>query len=322
MPTIEAKLDRIESLLSASRPEAHLRYTLSDIWSRYKEAHRHGRWWHNVESCVRYSLAEFGARELGGLAPSDWHGYAKRVRSHVKASVRNNELKRWKAVIRWAKREGILPATWIHPWETIKPEPYRHVRGSELTEEQLQKMLRHALPNHRALFLLAFDTGMRRGEITGLMWEWVDLDKEVIYLPWHITKTRTSRTVVMTPRAADALRQLRPVGEDELHGHVFVRRDGQPYHYYWATQVFHDAIERIGGVKPAPGDGSVHLHDLRGTAASNMARQGATLKDLKDQIGWTNNVTPSKYIARHNDDDVERRRKLLRGPRKPHQGEP
>lgn len=55
-------------------------------------------------------------------------------------------------------------------------------------------------------FLFAIETAMRAGEIMGLKWQDINLDKRVAHLP--MTKNGTARTVPLTAQAIDLLKQL------------------------------------------------------------------------------------------------------------------
>jgi integrase len=58
----------------------------------------------------------------------------------------------------------------------------------------------------RPLVIMALETGMRRGELVGLLWEHVDLQKRVAHLPE--TKNGESRDVPLSQRATATLQAL------------------------------------------------------------------------------------------------------------------
>jgi integrase len=55
---------------------------------------------------------------------------------------------------------------------------------------------------------LAIETGMRRGELLGLLWDNVDLERRTAFLP--VTKNGESRGVPLSSRAVEVLRALPP----------------------------------------------------------------------------------------------------------------
>ena len=88
--------------------------------------------------------------------------------------------------------------------KTPRPRDRRLVAGE--LESFLQVC---ASPNtwSRSLVLFAIETGMRRGEILGLRWEHVDLDRRIAYLP--LTKNGSSREVPLSTKAAQVIARQR-----------------------------------------------------------------------------------------------------------------
>ena len=57
----------------------------------------------------------------------------------------------------------------------------------------------------RSLIILAADTGMRRGEILALQYDWIDWTRNTINLPAEKTKTKRARIIQMTARVQELL---------------------------------------------------------------------------------------------------------------------
>ncbi|MGH2625626.1 MAG: tyrosine-type recombinase/integrase [Anaerolineales bacterium] len=131
-------------------------------------------------------------------------------------------------------------------------------------------------------FFLAAHTGMRRGEVLGLRWRDVDLDRArlsirqaVISVAYEIkvsdVKTGTGRrTINLDARTVDVLKVWRKaaLAERVLIGPafndndlVFPRPDGAPTHPDAFSQTFDRAVTRLG--LPV-----ITLHDLRHTHAT------------------------------------------------------
>lgn len=76
------------------------------------------------------------------------------------------------------------------------------------------RRLLEAAHDHRfgALFLLAWATGARRGELLGLRWSDVDLDKATITITRNLIRTRTQGVQFTEPKTALSRRSI-PIPE-------------------------------------------------------------------------------------------------------------
>lgn len=132
-------------------------------------------------------------------------------------------------------------------------------RKSELTELYM-------------IVLFAVTTGMRRGELLGLRWPDVDLERSVAVI--HHTKNGDRRSVSIVPEVAALLRE---------HGKV--RRLDSDYVFPSSGElaVFFDkywyAALRAAKIK------DFRFHDLRHTAASYLAMSGATTPEIAAVLG-------------------------------------
>jgi integrase len=110
---------------------------------------------------------------------------------------------------------------------------------------------------------MAYQTGMRLGEILHLTWDRVDFRANVIRLQVEDTKTNEGRLVPLTPELTDLFRGLykvRYLQED----HVFLVK-GQSVS---SIKTAFNAACRRAGIQ------GFHFHDFRHTAVTNMRRAG------------------------------------------------
>jgi integrase len=157
------------------------------------------------------------------------------------------------------------------------------------------------LAGHRLMpaYYLAANTGMRRGEVLGLRWNDVDLEKArlsvrqaVISVAYDVqiadVKTGSSRrTIDLDPRTVSVLREWRKrqleerllLGElHQDHGLTFSRPEGSPLHPDFFSQSFERLVARSG--LPA-----IRLHDLRHTHATLLLRAGVPVKVVSERLG-------------------------------------
>ncbi|MFG1995647.1 tyrosine-type recombinase/integrase [Actinoplanes sp. NPDC048988] len=166
-----------------------------------------------------------------------------------------------------------------------------------------------------AFWWLAALRGLRRGELCGLKWAAVDLDRGLLVVERQRTtagytvvegdpKTAAGhRAVALDKHTVSILRAHRSRQlnhRDRRHaadkiwidsGYVFSRKDGLPINPNYATTRFRKLTERAG-LPP------VRLHDLRHGAASLAHEAGADLKTLQDLLGHSSIVvTADTYTS-------------------------
>ncbi len=154
--------------------------------------------------------------------------------------------------------------------------------------------------NLEALWRLALLTGMRRGELLGLRWRDVDLDRGVLAVRRTLSRGANSRLVVGEPKTASGRRQIAlPVSAVEvLRRHrvrqlelrlaagpayddgdlVFPNERGAALHPNSLNLRFHQLIARAG-VPP------IRFHDLRHTCATLMLANGEHPKVVQERLG-------------------------------------
>ncbi len=164
---------------------------------------------------------------------------------------------------------------------------------------------------HYAVVLFTLSTGMRRGEVFGLRWRDVDLDKGIvtinqtlIYTPQtgcvfkDNTKNDKTRTVVIPPLIIELLKkhkveqakqklQMGPNYTDfDL---VFCRPDGKPRHPDSISRWFSRYAKRKGFEE-------VTFHKLRHTHVSYLMEQGIIIKAVQERVGHSSSrVTMDIY---------------------------
>ncbi len=139
--------------------------------------------------------------------------------------------------------------------------------------------LKAALTSHvKPILTMGYFTGMRLGEILGLRWSQVDLQRRLVRLEAADTKTRTARTIPLAEELYQALAELK--AQRDWHWRdveqVFVR-DGQPIKGF--KRAWQTACDAVGlGEKEKREGKAVYrgllFHDLRRSAVRNLIRSG------------------------------------------------
>jgi integrase len=143
----------------------------------------------------------------------------------------------------------------------------------------------------RAAWALAIVVGARRGEIAGLKWSRIDLDRGVLYLHWQRTTTsigvvekapkgKSKRTVAIGPALVAELRahRDRQGAEKDLAGvvyhdrdYVFCKENGEPYYPRYFTDEWARACVAAGCREERPVAAAGVRRALRDVAVRRLA---------------------------------------------------
>lgn len=177
-------------------------------------------------------------------------------------------------------------------WRWISHDPFDGVskfsegkgRVRYLLEDERERLLAETAkdPQLHTAVIIALSTAARAGEITNLRWSDVELKEGRLLL--RETKNAEPRTAWIHGEALRLLKdhgKVRRIDDDR----VFVSKKGKRYRY---EKDFSAACE-AAKVK------DFKFHDLRHSAATYLAREGASEQQLKAIGGWKSNVV-SRYV--------------------------
>jgi integrase len=275
-----AKVTEAEMLRGAfvSRKESE-NTTLSDALERYKKeiterkkgAYQESR---RIELLKAHKL---GIRFLASIQGKDIAEYRdERAKSVSEATVRR-ELTILSHLFEVARKEWGMEGL-LNPVQSIRlPSGRGTERDRRLKPEEKAALLKACddyggdLPH---IVRFALETAMRRGEITGMMWNMVNLKNRTVVLPE--TKNGEKRDVPLSREAMRILSEL----PRRLDGRVFGYKDSHSI-----TQAFIRALSRARlayekecsekGEKPDPSYlVDLTFHDLRHEAASRFFEKG------------------------------------------------
>jgi len=150
-------------------------------------------------------------------------------------------------------------------------EPKQRIRF--LKEDEAERLLA-ALPVHLAdMARFSLETGLRQANVTGLLWNQLDLVRKVAWIHPDQAKARKAIAVPLSDVAVEIIR--RQLGKH--HTQVFSFR-GNPV-IQVNTKAWRAALERCGIE-------DFRWHDLRHTWASWHVQRGTPLNVLQELGGW------------------------------------
>lgn len=174
----------------------------------------------------------------------------------------------------------------VNEWGWLDDSPMRKVRKMRepkgrvrfLSDDERERLLAACRTNNQSPYLypmvvLALSTGARYGELMGLRWEQIEIQRGMIIL--HETKNNERRALALASHALEIIKSHAKTRrlDSEL---VFPNRKGDaPAHIRTA---FETALKRAN-------IDDFRFHDLRHSAASYLAMNGASLAEIAEVLG-------------------------------------
>ena len=169
----------------------------------------------------------------------------------------------------------------------IKSKGVRTKEKTALTADQSKRLLDAVSSTRAYLFcLIALQTGMRRGEICGLMWEDIDLDRQIIHVRHNAVFTSSQTIVSEALKTSAAVRDIPipPTLLDTLKG--LKSSSGSPF------------ILHMENGKPLSQSSFSNLWDMvRRRTAADPAELGTKATNSKMVRSLDFHVTP--HLLRH-----------------------
>ena len=307
---IRALLDQVDD----GEAVGHEKLTLAEFAAQWLEA---------VEPSLRPStfrryadmlrvhiLPQLGTRQLAKLTPADLQRfYANRLAYGLSATSVHHLHVMLHRVLKQAERWGMVSRN----VGSMVDAPRRTF--PEITTWNLEQVNRFFAVSDRhdlaALWRLALLTGMRRGELLGLKWEDLDLDRGTLAVRrtlsrgkegrWELGQPKTAagrRSIALPASCVSSLRKHRARQNEERlrlgelwedHGFVFTNRTGNMLHVNSLSQAF-------GKLTADSGLPVIRFHDLRHTSATLLLAQGVHPKIVQERLGHADiTMTLNRY---------------------------
>jgi len=225
--------------------------------------------------------AVFGQQVVNTIKPEELEDYQeKRLEGGKTPATVDMELSIAKTMITKALDNDKVGAHALKAFRRIKRKLKRgsNSRDRKLSFEEYKKLLDTSPPHLEAILIVAFNTGMRKGEILNLKWENIDRKKGFIRLTPDSTKEAKTKSIPINHHVAEVLDNL---ARAIHHDYVFTyHRKPIGEDLRTALQNACDAAGITYGQKEKDG---FRFHDIRTTVKTNMLRAGLD-KALRDTI--------------------------------------
>lgn len=286
------------SIESAIRENRHFKtnsskkHTLADLIDRYlgQLKERSPKRYQDVKAQLRWWREQLGYCILSDLTKSiiaEKRDYLLSNSQFPNGNGRPTQRKRGPATVN--RYMGSLHHAFsvaVNEWEWLEQHPMRKLgklreprgRVRYLSDDERARFLeicrQSNSTNLYTIVVMALSTGARRSEIMYLRWRDVDFARQMITL--HETKNGERRALPLTGLAYQLIRQRCDDLQPDKNAFVFEGEvSGEPANIQssWNTAV---ALARLDDFR---------FHDLRHSAASYLAMNGASLAEIAEVLG-------------------------------------
>ncbi|MER6631115.1 site-specific integrase [Streptomyces sp. NPDC000987] len=283
----------------------------------YVRPHRKRTTYVKYEMHVRlYLVPLLGSRRLESLTTANVRQMVSRVTAQASAATAKEAHRVLRTALTAACREELISRNVVQLVPAPRVEP-RELRPWTL-DETLTFLEAARTDGLYAAFVLAVALGLRRGEILGLQWKDVDLDRRTLTVRTTLhrggkelyldtTKNRRARVIPVPLMCVAPLRwqRLRQAAQREAAGAewqesdlVFTTRSGRPIE----PRNLYRSFLRISDAAGLP---KVRLHDTRHGCASLLFAAGVAPRTVMEILGHSQ-IAVTMNVYTHVSDDHRR----------------
>jgi integrase len=239
----------------------------------------------------KYLIPAFGSQRVGDITKADilnFRSNLAKAPGRKQKSLSPDRINHIMTPLRVILNEAADRYDFTPAWRNIKALKVPRSDVEPFSLEEVMKIITHVRSDFRHYYVVRFFTGLRTGEVDGLLWEKIDFDRRQVLVHQALvreqivpTKTDGSfRSVDMNQRVYEALRdQWQVTGQHSRF--VFCNREGGPLHHANVTKrVWYPLLRYLGLKKRRP-------YQTRHTAATLWLASGENPEWIARQMGHT-----------------------------------
>jgi integrase len=216
----------------------------------------------------------YGDKAVGTIKPLDLEELqTKRKKQGLKPATIDLEIALVKTMVTKAFDNDLLDGNSLKAFRRIKRMIKRgaNARKRIISFEEYLNLFDSATSHFRPVLIVAYNTGMRSGELQKLQWSHIDRKKMFIRLPAEVTKESREKNIPINHHVKSVLSVLlRSIN----HDFVFINKRRPFAHQYGFLYSFKSTCERAGLPYGRNVQNGMTMHDIRGTVKTNMLGAG------------------------------------------------
>ena len=264
-------------------------YSFLDEYENFVRENLSSKYLNNVKTTCKELKGFTDNILLKKLTPKILEDFISTTFKRSKYSAKHN-FNNLRSAFNKAKRWGYLQA---NPMLDVDPPKIPENNPLFITESDLSLILsKETNQTLKDIYLFAFHTGARLGEIVNVKWNQVSLTERIIKIKNtkdFITKGKKERSIPINVNLFNMLQNRIPkvilLDREEL---VFTK-NGFKFNGDYISRKFKKAV-RASKINP-----NIHFHDLRHSFASNLVKKGVSIYIVMQLLGHRDVRTTQKY---------------------------
>ncbi|RJR27823.1 MAG: site-specific integrase [Desulfobacteraceae bacterium] len=276
---VQKKEKRVFDIL----PESKMTFTGLSEWYKDLKSVKGLASFNRVRQVLDNFNNVFGDRLVASIKPVDLEDYqTTREEAGAAPATIDMEISVVKTMVNKAFDNDMVPGHALKAFRKVKRKLRKggNARKRILGFEEYLRLCRESPFHLKALIKVAFNTGMRSGELRGLKWSHVDREKMFIRLPAEMTKEKKPKNIPVNSHVKEVLDS---VPHALRHEYVFTYK-GQPVvSNVGCKKSFRTACKEAGIAYGRKESDGITFHDIRRTVKTNMLAAGVD-KAHRDMI--------------------------------------
>jgi len=285
-------------------PDAPTLKAFSELWFNEKAIEWRKSHKQSIEGILEsHILPAFGHMKISVIKKQDiltFRAALAKVQTRTKKTLSASRINHIMTPLRMLLNEAADRYEFTSPWKNIKALKIPRTEVNPFSLNEVERLIKTAPDDFKSYYSVRFFTGLRTGEIDGLHWDKVDLDKKQIYITQSLVKgdmtdaktDGSNRTIKLTDRVVSALQQQMKVTK-HLGPFVFCKKNGKPFNYQTISRVIWEPmLQRLKLKYRNP-------YQTRHTYATLLLAAGESPEWIAQQMGHTTTTMLFRVYSRY-----------------------
>jgi integrase len=288
-------------------PEADISFNELKDWYLALPAIQKLKSSNRVDLALRNFCKIFGDKLVSDILPIDLESYQEtRKREDIKPATIDLELSCIKTMINKAFYNDKVSGHVLKKFGEIKNlnKMGENARTRTISIHEYKKLLENSKGHTKSFIIIAYNTGMRLGEIRQLRWSYIDTTKQMIRLPKELTKSSKARSIPINHHVRKLFRELRPlkIVGDNFQDFIILFRGKPIISANGVKCAFRKVCESSGIPYGRKVENGTTIHDIRRSVKTGMLKAGVRRAYRDLILGHSLSGMDKHYIAPSDED--------------------